>query len=120
MSVAERALRVVDGGAPSAEGQPWADVLAAALRPEFTVDAYYPERGEPILFGHACAVEGCPGRGNSHPGRASERWLCSSHLQVWVVAGRPPVERWLAAGVEPLTAKIKARPLLLVLLLPPE
>ena len=69
MSVAEPALRVVDGGARSAEGQPWVDVLAAALRPEFTVDVYYPERGEPILFGHTCAIRGCPGRGNSHPGR---------------------------------------------------
>ena len=106
MSVAERALRVVDGGASSAEGKPWADVLAAVLRLEFTVDVYYPERGEPILFGHACAVEGCPGRGNSHPGGASERWLCSSHLQVWFVAGRPLVEEWLAAGVKPLAAKM--------------
>ena len=106
MSVAERALRVVDGGALSAEGQPWADVLAAALRLEFTVDVYYPERGEPILFGHACAVEDCPGRGNSHPGRASERWLCSSHLQAWFVAGRPGVEEWLAAGVKPPAAKM--------------
>jgi integrase len=105
VSVAERALRVLDGGALSAE-QPWADVLAAALRPEFMVDVYYPERGEPILFGHACAIEGCPGRGSSHPGRASERWLCSSHLQAWVVAGRPPVEGWLGAGVKPLAAKM--------------
>lgn len=106
MSVAERALRIIDGGAPSGEERPWADVLAAALRPEFKVDVYYPERGEPILFGHACAVEGCPGRGDSHPGRASERWLCSSHLQVWRVAGHPPVEEWLAAGVKPRAVKL--------------
>lgn len=106
MSVTERALHVLDGGAVSAEEHPWADVLAAALRPEFTVDVYYPERGEPILFGHACAVGGCPARGNSHPGRASERWLCSSHLQAWRVAGHPPVEDWVAAGVKPVAAKM--------------
>ena len=99
-----RALQVVDGGAAPAGARPWLGVLGAALRPEFQAEVYFPAYGDPILFGHVCAVEGCPRRGNSRPGRAGKRYLCLTHGEDWVADGRRSIEEWLAQGVALRTA----------------
>ncbi len=97
-------LRVIDGGAPLADRGSWGEVLAAAVRPEFAVEVFFPERGALILFGHVCAVDGCPRRGNSRPGRSGDRWLCISHQSAWIADGRRPLDEWLAGDVALLTA----------------
>ena len=94
-------LRVIDGGAEPAGCRPWAKVLAGVLRSEFTAEVYFPEPGEPILFGRACAVAGCLCRGDARPDRAGEAFLCHGHLRHWRAAGRPQVDGWLLAGVGP-------------------
>jgi integrase len=96
-------LAVVDGGNPGPSGSSWSEVLQAAVRPEFTVDTYFPQRGEAILFGHVCAVDGCSRRGNSRPGRTGDKWLCLTHQNEWITAGRQPLDEWLADGVSLLT-----------------
>ena len=97
-------LRVIDGGRAPADSSWWGEVLAGAVRPEFSVDVFVPEPGELILFGHMCAVDGCPRRGNSRPDRADDRWLCVTHGDRWVVDGCPGLDGWLAGGVWLLTA----------------
>jgi integrase len=94
-----RALRALDSGAKPAGERPWIEVLAGALRPEFTAGVYFPESGEPILFGRACAVAGCLCRGDARPGRSRSSVLCHGHLRHWRQAGSPEVDRWLADGV---------------------
>jgi integrase len=95
-------LRVLDGGAKPTAGRPWIEVLAGALRPEFTAQVYFPEPGEPILFGRACAVTGCLCRGDARPDRAAEPFLCHGHLRHWRQAGSPEVNRLLAGGAAPI------------------
>jgi len=97
-------LRVIDASGAAANPRAWSEVLSAAIRPEFAVEVYWPERGDLILFGHVCAVEGCPRRGNSRPGRTGEWWLCISHQEAWIADGRRPLDQWLADGVALLTA----------------
>jgi hypothetical protein len=97
-------LAVVDDGDPGPLGGPWGEVLEGVVRPEFAVDTYFPERGEPSLFGHVCAVDGCTRRGNSRPGRTGDKWLCITHQAEWITAGRRPLDEWLADGVSLLTA----------------
>ncbi len=97
-------LRVIDGARAPADASWWGEVLAGAVRPEFSVEVFVPEPGELILFGHVCAVDGCPRRGNSRPDRADDRWLCVTHGDRWAVDGRPGLDEWLAGGVWLLTA----------------
>ena len=52
MSGSRRALRVINGGLAAAAGS-WLEIVRDALRPEFEVDVYFPQPGEPILFGSA-------------------------------------------------------------------
>lgn len=99
-----RALRAVDSGADAAGPRPWIDVLADALRGEFRADVYFPAHGEPILFGHVCAVPRCPRRGNSRPERSGERYLCMTHGEDWIRDGRRPLQQWLEGGVALRTA----------------
>ena len=96
-------LAVVDDGHRSPLGSVWSQALEETLRPEFTVDTYFPERSDLILFGHPCAVDGCSRRGNSRPGRTGDKWLCLTHQDEWITVGRRPVEEWLADGVSLLT-----------------
>jgi integrase len=99
-----RALRAVDSGADAAGPRPWIGVLGDALRPEFRADIYFPAHGEPILFGHVCAVAGCPRRGNSRPERSGERYLCMTHGEDWIRDGRRALQDWLDGGVALRTA----------------
>jgi hypothetical protein len=97
-------LAVVDDGDRGPLSSSWREVLEATVRPEFAVETYFPKSGDLILFGHPCAVDGCSRRGNSRPGRTGEKWLCMTHLDEWIAAGRRPVDEWLADGVSLLTA----------------
>ncbi|MCA1679411.1 MAG: tyrosine-type recombinase/integrase [Actinobacteria bacterium] len=99
-----RVLQAVDGGASATGPWPWLEVLAGALRPEFRADVYFPVRGEAILFGHVCAVGGCPRRGNSRPQRSRDDYLCMTHGEDWIRDGRRPLDEWLAGGVALRTA----------------
>jgi hypothetical protein len=99
-----RALQAVDTGAHATGPRPWIEVLGEALRPEFRADVYFPEHGEPILFGHVCAVPGCPRRGNSRPQRTDDGYLCMTHGEDWVRDGRRPLQEWLDGGVALRTA----------------
>lgn len=41
----------------------WEQLLRAIVRPEFRVEVYVAEPGDPVLFGPTCAVAGCDARG---------------------------------------------------------
>lgn len=99
-----RALQAIDAGAAATGTRCWIDVLGDAVRPEFRADVYFPEHGEPILFGPVCVVGGCPRRGNSRPERSGDRYLCMTHGEDWISDGRRPVQEWLAGGVTLRTA----------------
>ena len=67
------------------------DLLAAAVRPEFAVECYFPDPDDPVLGGGRCAVASCSrlswGRG-----------LCGSHYDRWHRAGKPDLTEWLQAA----------------------
>ncbi|MCA1697454.1 MAG: site-specific integrase [Actinobacteria bacterium] len=99
-----RVLLAVDAGAAATGTRSWIGVLGDVVRPEFRADVYFPEHGEPILFGPVCRVAGCPRRGNSRPERSGDRYLCMTHGQDWIADGRRPLAAWLAGGVTLRTA----------------
>src|SRR5437868_8375023 len=67
--------------------------LMAAVRPEFRVDIYVPERGA-LVFGTApCRVAGCVRQPRT-------RGLCKGHYYKWKDEGRPDIEAF-AAMVSP-------------------
>ncbi|MFZ1449557.1 MAG: tyrosine-type recombinase/integrase, partial [Candidatus Microthrix parvicella] len=75
------------------------EALAEAIRPAFAVDRYMPQTDDPVLWGPACAVAGCPG------GRVQfkEPRLCASHLTRWRKSGKPAVDEFLQSDqVHPL------------------
>lgn len=63
--------------------------LMAAVRPEFRVDVYVPEPGDPVLGRPSCAVPGCDRSG-------WEYGLCGGHSTRWRVLGRPDRAAFLA------------------------
>lgn len=64
--------------------------LMAAVRPEFRVDIYVPERGA-LVFGTApCRVPGCVRQPRT-------RGLCKGHYYKWKDEGRPDIEAFSAA-----------------------
>ena len=44
-------------------GRSWEEMLLEVVLPEFQVDVYHAQPGDPVLHGPTCAVAGCPGRG---------------------------------------------------------
>jgi len=76
------------------------DKLQVAVRPEFAVEVYFPDPGDPVLGRGACAVAGCE--------RLSwGRKLCASHYDLWRRHGKPAVETWLATA-KPLAKRSTA------------
>ena len=77
------------------------DLLAAAVRPEFAVECYFPDPDDPVLGGGRCAVASCSrlswGRG-----------LCGSHYDRWHRAGKPDLTEWLQAAT-PLAPRAGVR-----------
>ena len=62
-----------------------------AVRPEFRVDIYVPERGA-LVFGTApCRVPGCVRQPRT-------RGLCKGHYYQWKAAGRPGIEEFAATA----------------------
>jgi integrase len=67
------------------------DKLRAAVRPEFAVEAYFPDPEDPVLGKGRCAVTGC--------GRlAWGRGLCGSHYDRWHKQGKPDIATWVATA----------------------
>jgi hypothetical protein len=65
--------------------------LMAAVRPEFRVDIYVPERGA-LVFGAApCRVPGCVRQPRT-------RGLCKGHYYKWKDAGRPDIDQFAATA----------------------
>ena len=99
------ALHVLPGALPSE--RPWEVMLREAVRPEFQVDVYRPERGDPVLYGPTCAIAGCPGRGvnrslglkakgmNHSIGTVFRGYLCLPHVAMWRREGEPPIDAWV-------------------------
>jgi hypothetical protein len=80
-------LRPVGGSGWRAE---WPAVVAAAVRTEFRADVLYSNPGDPVLFGPACVVAGCPS-----PGRG-RHLLCVAHGAQFRKRGQGlPVGAWL-------------------------
>lgn len=69
--------------------------LEAAVRPEFSVPVIYPSAGDPVLWGPACRVSGCPG------GRVSSTTphLCQVHYLRWRDLGQPDVAEFVTTAV---------------------
>jgi hypothetical protein len=55
-------LVALPGGLPDRPAS-WEQLLRSAVRPEFQVEVYLPEPGDPALFGPTCLVAGCDARG---------------------------------------------------------
>lgn len=99
------ALRVVAGERPV--DRPWEAMLRAAIRPEFLVEVYRAEPGDPVLYGPTCAIVGCPGRGvnrslglkatgrNHSVGGFYRDYLCLAHVEMWRRDGEPPIDGWV-------------------------
>lgn len=58
-----RGLAVVPGERSDPRAGSWEQLLRASVRPEFRVDVYVAEPGDPVLFGPTCLVVGCTARG---------------------------------------------------------
>jgi integrase len=99
------ALRVVPAERPVE--RPWEAMLRDAIRPEFRVEVYHPEPGDPVLYGPTCAIVGCPGRGvnrslglkakgvNHSIGTVFRGYLCLAHVAMWRRDGEPPIDAWV-------------------------
>ena len=74
------------------------------MRPEFTVDVVFPGAGDLILFGHVCAVDGCPRRGNSRPAGLVRAVAVPEHGERWVCRRSPRRSTVACDGVPLLTA----------------
>jgi integrase len=85
---------------PAPERRSWRELLADAIRSEFRVEVYVPDRSDRVLFGALCAVSGCPARGAHHVLR--DHHLCVSHARQWRGDGEPDVKRWVRLEARPL------------------
>jgi integrase len=65
--------------------------LMAAVRPEFRVDIYVPERGALVFDSAPCLVPGCVRQPRT-------RGLCKGHYYQWKEKGRPGIEAFAAAA----------------------
>ena len=68
---------------PLPAGQPWGQVLAEAVRPEFALKVYFADHDDPVLGLPLCRVPGCDVR------RSGSAGLCQLHLRRWHDAGEP-------------------------------
>jgi integrase len=71
--------------------QAWHQVLTQAVRAEFDTDYYQPEPDDPSLAAGSCRVTGCQAA-------AHGRRLCQAHHRQWSAAGKPDLDRFVAAA----------------------
>ena len=93
-------LAALPGGQPDRPAS-WEQLLRASVRPEFQVDIYRPEPGDPVLFGPTCAVAGCDARGMQRVDDV-RGYLCEGHARMWRRDGQPPRRAWLVDGARDL------------------
>jgi integrase len=93
-------LVALPGGQPDRPVN-WEQLLRAAVRPEFQVDIYRPEPGDPVLFGPTCVVAGCDARGLQRA-EGIRGHLCQAHAAMWRRDGEPPQGDWLRDGARSL------------------
>lgn len=87
------ALRLVHS-----ERDTWRAGLAAAIRPQFAVDVYIAQPGDPWLFGDECAVSVCCGPAHeSINGKGGIR-VCAGHRHHYRQHGRGDPSAWLASA----------------------
>ena len=118
MSVA--ALAFLPGDRPVERS--WEAMLVEAVRPEFQVEIYRPDRGDPILHGPTCAVGGCPARGvnrslglnaggvNRSVGTRFRGYLCLQHVEMWRRDREPPINVWVRQSARALQSQGIAEP----------
>ncbi len=83
------------GEARTGAARRWATILTDAIRPEFNVEVYLPEPGDPVLGRTTCRVGGCEGF-------AKAQGLCDAHHREWTAAAKPELNGFTAAA-SPLT-----------------
>ena len=86
-------LVALPGGQPDRPAS-WEQLLRASVRPEFQVEVYLPEPGDPVLFGPTCAVAGCDARGLLRADGIRGHF-CQAHAAMWRRDGQPPQEQWV-------------------------
>lgn len=94
------ALVALPGGQPDRPAS-WEQLLRASVRPEFQVELYRPEPGDPVLFGPTCAVAGCDSRGLQRA-EGIRGYFCQAHAVMWRRDRAPPQEQWLQEGARGL------------------
>jgi hypothetical protein len=103
--VSRGSLVALAGGLPERPAS-WEQLLRASVRPEFQVEVYLPQPGDPVLFGPTCAVAGCDARGLQRA-TGIRGYLCQAHAVMWRRDGQPPQEEWVREGARRLR---RARP----------
>ena len=98
-------LVALQGGLPE-RPTGWEQLLRASVRPEFQVEVYLPEPGDPVLFGPTCAVAGCDARGLQRA-TGIRGYFCQAHAVMWRRDGAPPQAEWVRDGARDLR---RARP----------
>lgn len=94
------------GGSQPDRPASWEQLLRASVGPEFQVEVYLPEPGDPVLFGPTCAVAGCDARGLQRA-TGIRGYFCQAHAVMWRRDGQPPQEQWVRDGARGLR---RARP----------
>ena len=87
--------------APSPHGR-LLEKLMAAVRPEFRVELFVPDPGDPILGLKTCLVDGCD---RSTYASHSEHGMCSRHAERWRASGRPDLAMFAADAGPTLTGR---------------
>jgi integrase len=92
-------------------------MLLEAVLPEFQVEVYHAEPGDPVLHGPTCAVGGCRGRGvnrslglnakgeNRSTGSRYRGYLCLAHVDMWRRDGEPPINVWVRQSARALKSQ---------------
>lgn len=96
-----RSLAVVPGERSDQRPGSWQQLLRESVRPEFRVDVYVAEPGDPVLFGPTCLVAGCTARGLQRADGVRGH-LCHGHARMWRRDGQPPQSEWLKDGARGL------------------
>ena len=98
-------LAALPGGRPD-RPESWERLLRTSVGPEFQVEVYLPEPGDPVLFGPTCAVAGCDARGLQRA-TGIRGYFCQAHAVMWRRDGQPAQEQWVREGARGLR---RARP----------